>query len=76
MIIHTSSRKKYFLITRKLIWEDFIDDNEEKENGKRRSKKKAAKDFRVRMHLLTRGVETKANTCHQIKGSKLSYLAL
>ncbi len=31
-----------------MIWEDFIDDNEEKQNGKRRSKKKAAKDFRVR----------------------------
>jgi hypothetical protein len=45
------------LIGRKLIWEDFIDDNEEKENGKRRSKKKAAKDFRVRMHLVTGDID-------------------
>ncbi len=53
-----------------MIWEDFIDDNEEKENGKRRSKKKAAKDFRVRMHLLIREIETYAKTCRRIKGSK------
>ncbi len=45
---------------RKMIWEDFIEDNDEKETGKRKSKKKAAKDFKV-----TPG-EVNINFCLQI----------
>jgi hypothetical protein len=35
-------------VSRKLIWEEFIEDNDEKETGKRKSRKKAARDFKVK----------------------------
>jgi hypothetical protein len=56
----TYSRRNYLLLFRKMIWEDFIEDNDEKETGKRKSKKKAAKDFKV-----TPG-EVNINFCLQI----------
>ncbi len=62
-----------------MIWEDFIDDNEEKENGKRRSKKKAAKDFRVRHqreYTSLQGIETKTKVVVKERAQNYYYLAL
>ena len=34
-------------MARKCIWEGFIEDHDEKDTGKKKSKKKAARDFKV-----------------------------
>ena len=38
---------------RKYVWEAFISDNDEKDTGKKKSKRKAARDFKVFISKLT-----------------------